>query len=162
MFTWVRKSDFLLICFAFVLQSFQCVTLISMLRKRKGQPQREIEEVLDQMGRTLNEATQIDIPRKCKIQAQSENEEALNQVIEMGQTMDEATQIDIPEVNDQVIQKEPVAPREPEGAYESCFATLFCPIHHEQDLTFKRNKNLKDIFIVLPTTVICLASKIIF
>ena len=150
MFIWVTKTDFLLICFAFVLQSFQCVTLVSMLR------------VLDQMGRTLNEATQIDIPRKCKIQAQSKIEEALDQVIEMGQTMDEATQIDISEVNDQVIQMEPVAPREPEGAYESCFATLFCPIHHEQDLTFKRNKNLKDIFIVLPTTVICLASKIIF
>lgn len=60
-------------------------------RKRKVQPQREIEEVLDQMGRTLNEATQIDIPRKCKVQAQSEIEEALDQIIKMGRTMNEAT-----------------------------------------------------------------------
>ena len=62
-----------------------------MVRKRKVQPQREIEEVLDQMGRTLNEATQIDIPRKCKVQAQSEIEEALDQIIKMGRTMNEAT-----------------------------------------------------------------------
>ena len=135
MFIWVTKSDFLLICFAFVLQSFQCVTLVSMLRKRKFQPQREIQKVLDQMGRTLDKATQINIPRKCKVQAQSEIEEALDQIIKMRQTIDEATQIDIPEVNDQVIQTEPVVPTEPEGAYQSCFATLFCPLHHEQDLT---------------------------
>ena len=43
------------------------------------------------MGRTLNEATQIDIPRKCKVQAQSEIEEALDQIIKMGRTMNEAT-----------------------------------------------------------------------
>jgi len=132
------------------------------LRKRKVQPQREIQEVLDQMVRTLNEATQIDIPRKCKVQAQSEIEESLDQIIKMGRTMDEATQIDIPEVNHQVIQTEPVAPTEPEEAYESCFATLFCPFRHEHDLAFKRNENLKDIFIFLPTIFICLASNIIF
>ena len=143
--------------------SLSNVLLLSVwLRKRKVQPQREIKEVLDQMGRTLNEATQIDIPRKCKVQAQSEIEEALDQIIKMGRTMNEATQIDIPEVNDQVIQTEPVAPTEPEGACESCFATLFCPFRHEQDLAFKRNENLKDIFIVLPTILICLASNIIF
>ena len=101
-------------------------------------------------------------PKKMQNSSPKQNRRSAGSSYWNGSNDGEATQIDISEVNDQVIQTEPVAPREPEGAYESCFATLFCPIHHEQDLTFKRNKNLKDIFIVLPTTVICLASKIIF
>ena len=91
MFIWGYKRDFLSIFFVLFCSLSNVLLLSVWLRKRKVQPQREIEEVLDQMGRTLKEATQIDIPRKCKVQAQSEIEEALDQIIKMGRTMNEAT-----------------------------------------------------------------------